>query len=1033
MKRQFKKTTLSAAVAQAALICGGAAFAQTAPAPAGADKEVTTIVVTGQRAALQSAAKLKQNAEEIIDGVVAEEAGKLPDKSITEVLQRVVGVTIDRNGRGDPEHFMVEGSGISVRGLTWGSSTLNGREAFSAGGGARELSWGDVPPELMSAVMVHKNPPAELIEGGVSGQVDLRTALPFDYKGDKFAISTYANYSAMSGKTSPAMSALASKRWTNSMGQWGVLLDLSANQNNEQNDSIQIDPYYPRTDIVEGQTFWVPKTASYRTNEYTTNRVGQYGALQWKKNGVESALTVFNSSYKIKGNEHALYTAVEDTYKTRLIDPVFDANNILQSAKYTYPLGRGANTFAEGGIQFFNNATDQRNRSATREIAWNLKWVVNDRLSIQNDLQWVHSSADFTRRNITLGTFVPSMNVDVSRNPATITFDEAATKFLADSGNFFPVTFAPNMEESDGDLYAWKADARYRFDHPVLRDVRFGVRATERKSRTTKAAGSSWYNTARSWEVAQTKRPGTLPTWGDAGGWQPTARYAFLKDPANGALLPTTLFQYNNFFNGKVPAPAALVVPSMATVRDYPGAYAQAGQFLLNQCLDGAQHFGLTKDCSDQGKDWEPLVYDGDPSRSFSNEEKTHSAYLMTRFGWDELRYPVEGNIGVRLVHTKAQSHGHTVFDPKYDDKTSPALPQFGKVDAPIEGEHSFVNVLPSLNLKMELAPNLQTRFAFAKSIYRPGFNDLVSYVELSQSYVPASGDTPASVSYRGWDKGNIKLKPTRADSYDVSLEWYPGNGSSLTGTLFYKKVRDIMMNSAITHEYNDLNGNAHTFLIQQKDNVSDGSVAGLELAGQTYFNNVPGLRDWLPQWANGFGISANYTHIKSKQELHHPFDLTYCPSKGSFNNSSLNLFGCDTNGLPFKSLPLMYLSRNSYNLQFMYDQGPLSSRLAYSWRSRFLQGVNVNGTQGEDATSADPSRAGARDVGFGLPTWQEATGQLDFGLDYRFGQNLSGSFSANNLQDKVVRQTQQQGIGTMGRAWFQYGRSYRLTLRYQF
>ncbi|MEO7497360.1 MAG: TonB-dependent receptor plug domain-containing protein, partial [Massilia sp.] len=186
MKRQFKRTTLSIAVAQAALICGGATFAQVSAAQdavAGADKAVTTIVVTGQRAALQSAAELKKNSDEIIDGVVAEEAGKLPDKSITEVLQRVVGVTMDRNNRGDPEHFSVEGSGISVRGLTWGSSTLNGREAFSAGGGARELSWGDVPPELMSAVIVHKNPPAELIEGGVSGQVDLRTALPFDYKG----------------------------------------------------------------------------------------------------------------------------------------------------------------------------------------------------------------------------------------------------------------------------------------------------------------------------------------------------------------------------------------------------------------------------------------------------------------------------------------------------------------------------------------------------------------------------------------------------------------------------------------------------------------------------------------------------------------------------------------------------------------------------------------------------------------------------------------------------------------------------------
>ena len=117
MKKQFRTTAIQSAVVQLILLAGGgAAYAQTAPkaqpeAPAGA--ETQTIVVKGQRAALQSAQKIKQNAEEIVDSVVAEEAGKLPDKSITEVLQRVPGVTIDRNrSRGDPEHFSVEGSGI---------------------------------------------------------------------------------------------------------------------------------------------------------------------------------------------------------------------------------------------------------------------------------------------------------------------------------------------------------------------------------------------------------------------------------------------------------------------------------------------------------------------------------------------------------------------------------------------------------------------------------------------------------------------------------------------------------------------------------------------------------------------------------------------------------------------------------------------------------------------------------------------------------------------------------------------------------
>ena len=96
-RKPLRMTALAFAAAQVAALYSGAAHAQTAPAAPAADGEGPTVIVSGQRAAMQSATKLKQNADEVIDGVVAEEAGKLPDKSITEVLQRIVGVTMDRN------------------------------------------------------------------------------------------------------------------------------------------------------------------------------------------------------------------------------------------------------------------------------------------------------------------------------------------------------------------------------------------------------------------------------------------------------------------------------------------------------------------------------------------------------------------------------------------------------------------------------------------------------------------------------------------------------------------------------------------------------------------------------------------------------------------------------------------------------------------------------------------------------------------------------------------------------------------------
>jgi len=1045
-RKPLRMTALAFAAAQLAALYSGAAQAQTAPAaPAAKDEGAVMVVVTGQRAAMQSAAKLKQNAEEVIDGVVAEEAGKLPDKSITEVLQRVVGVTMDRNkSRGDPEHFSVEGSGISVRGLTWGSSTLNGRESFSAGWPGRELSWSDVPPELMSAVIVHKNPPAELIEGGVSGQVDLRTALPFDYKGDKFSAATYVNYNQLGSKSSPAISGLVSKRWDNDFGQWGALLDLSANQSNTHNDTIQVDAYFPRTDIVAGQTVYVPKSGSWRTNTSKNDRAGIYGALQWKKADLESSLTYFHSAYKEDSSENALFTGVESPYKSVLINPVFDSNGILQSAKYTYPIsGAGANQFAEGGLGFSSNQAFAERSSQTREIAWNAKWKIDERWSLQNDLQWVHASNKNFQGGMVLGTFVPSMNIDLTGNPGQITFDDAAKKFLANPANYYISNVQTGQSKATADLYAWKTDVRFRFDHPVLRDLRFGARVTKRSSDNTKATGSEWYSNAEPWAVRPTSVAGQLPTKEDPG-WQPRANFGYLSDPKYAALIPVTTFNYNNFFNGKVPVPGALVQPTMAAVKDYPNAYQKLALVKKYQCEDSNAYWHKNDDCSTAGSDWKPFAYDGDPANTRLQSEKTQAAYLMTRFGFDDLRFPVEGSAGVRVVHTDTTAHGYTVFKPTYSSTTPPSVPKFGKMDQPIDSGHRYLDVLPSLNLRMELTDKLQARFAFAKSMYRPSFGDLAEYVELEQQINNNSnGNTISNINYRGWNKGNVKLEPTRANSFDATLEWYPGNGSSLTGAFFYKKVRDIVLRSAYTADYNDLAGNAQTFLINAPVNASDGKVAGLELAGQTYFNNVPGLEGKLPEWAKGFGISANYTYIKSKQKLHEPFALKYCPAAGSFNNSSLSLYGCDTNGLPFTDMPLQYLSPNAFNLMFLYDKGPLSMRLAYSWRSRFLQGVAVNGTSDGNggATSADPTRATVvdgqtvypTDVAWGLPTWQEASGQLDFGFDYKFSEHVQVSFSASNLTDKIVRQTQQQHIGNMTRAWFEPGRSYRLALRYSY
>ncbi|KAK0330429.1 hypothetical protein LTR94_032899, partial [Friedmanniomyces endolithicus] len=111
--------------------------------------EVEEVVVTGIRSSLRSSQAIKQNSDVFVDSITSEDIGALPDRSVTEALQRVPGVAIDRFAAGvDPDHFSVEGSGVVVRGLTFVRSELNGRDTFTANNG-RSLSFADVPAELM--------------------------------------------------------------------------------------------------------------------------------------------------------------------------------------------------------------------------------------------------------------------------------------------------------------------------------------------------------------------------------------------------------------------------------------------------------------------------------------------------------------------------------------------------------------------------------------------------------------------------------------------------------------------------------------------------------------------------------------------------------------------------------------------------------------------------------------------------------------------------------------------------------------------
>lgn len=184
--------------------------------PESKEGQLEEVVVTGYRAALQSALALKRDAGTMMDAINAEDIADFPDANLAESLQRLPGISVDRDNG--------EGRTITVRGL--GSDFtrvhLNGMEtlatsAASDSGGApnrsRGFDFNTFASDLFSSLQVHKTASAATDEGSLGATVELITARPFDFETNRFAVSAQDAYYENGGNHNPRFSGLMSQKW----------------------------------------------------------------------------------------------------------------------------------------------------------------------------------------------------------------------------------------------------------------------------------------------------------------------------------------------------------------------------------------------------------------------------------------------------------------------------------------------------------------------------------------------------------------------------------------------------------------------------------------------------------------------------------------------------------------------------------------------------------------------------------------------------------------------------------------------------
>ncbi len=177
------------------------------------------IVVTGIRQSVRTALAIKRNADQIVDSIVSEDIGKLPDNNAAEALARLTGVQVERSGG--------EANNVLIRGLNTFVTTVNGREIFTTTG--RRVNIQDFPADSLAGIDVYKSTSAELIDGGIAGVVNIRLRRPFDFSKRGLTVSGGARgtYATQSRGFDPIANVLVSDRWDTAIGEMGLLVNGS--------------------------------------------------------------------------------------------------------------------------------------------------------------------------------------------------------------------------------------------------------------------------------------------------------------------------------------------------------------------------------------------------------------------------------------------------------------------------------------------------------------------------------------------------------------------------------------------------------------------------------------------------------------------------------------------------------------------------------------------------------------------------------------------------------------------------------------
>lgn len=925
------------------------------------DGDDNAIVVTGIRASLADAQNIKRNAQGVVDAISAEDIGKFPDTNLAESLQRITGVSIDRDNG--------EGSTVTVRGFgpEYNLVLLNGRQmpTSTLGDGAsapasRSFDFANLASEGVAGVEVYKSGRATVPSGGIGSTINIKTPRPLDNSGLRGSIAAKAVLdSSRNGEDeiTPEVSGIISSTFADD--RFGILLSGSyqrrkASVNNasvgfrdgflgaENNWGTLAQPGTPGFENITNRpdatdVYEIPQSAAYNLIDVDRERINGQAVLQFRPIDTLTATVDFTYSsnkVELRDSSVGIWFNFGDTSSAWTDGP--SAGPVFYSEN-----------FAPGKDLSYSGAL-RANKSENKSLGGNLVWEAPGGVTVVLDAH--HSTAESKPTN-KYGSSTSIGNAIFGVQSQTINFE-----------NDLPVlsyNMYPGIDALDASLITPTGNS---FRNAYFRDEINQVQLTGHYEHVGEIlesidAGFSFVdNKVRSaYGFIQNE------TWGGVG-------------PASD--IPDDLFTLVSIpdkFEGVSGAGTAGIIPALYTF-DFAG-YADLLEGLYGICSNS------------QTGSVEPGTCLADFTTDRRIREKTISPFIEINTDFDIGSMPAHVIAGLRYDQTNVSSSsllpipigtrwtGNNEFALIYGDT------QFQTTKG------SYQNWLPAIDFDIEPVRDVKLRASYSHTITRAGYGQLQGGLELASN---------PSISQGTGNQGNANLVPFKSKNIDLSAEWYYGPASYISVGFFNKDVENFISVDQVDRTAFGLRNPADgprydeavaalgtTNATQIKDyilrNYPDSSdvTGSTVIDGVTYlqgdifgiaqdnlfnfridqpFNNdqTANIHGWEfalqhQFWETGFGVILNYTIVQGDTD----YDNTLDPSQGQFALTGLS---------------------DSANAVLFFDKYGFQARVAYNWRDEFYNG-------------------GAFD-----PLYVEAYGQVDASASYEFTNGLAVFVETINL-----------------------------------